>query len=118
VLIHAICDAMLGAASLRDIGFHFPDTSPEFRDIDSKVLLRKVGCLIKERGYTLVNLDATVCLEKPKIASYIPGMKKVLAECLETGEDNISIKATTTEGLGLVGREEGLSAYAVVCLSI
>ncbi|PCJ86397.1 MAG: 2-C-methyl-D-erythritol 2,4-cyclodiphosphate synthase [Flavobacteriales bacterium] len=116
VLIHAICDAMLGAANLRDIGFHFPDSAEEFRGIDSKVLLRKTAQLIEERGYKLGNIDCTVCLQQPKISPYVDKMRKTLADVLETDEINISIKATTSEKLGFVGREEGVSAYAVVLL--
>jgi 2-C-methyl-D-erythritol 2,4-cyclodiphosphate synthase len=116
VLIHAICDAMLGAANLGDIGIHFPDSDPEFKGIDSKILLKKVLALISPKKYRLVNLDSTICLQAPKISPWIPSMKKCLADILETSEDNISIKATTTEKLGFVGREEGIEAYAVILL--
>ena len=116
VLIHAICDALLGAANMRDIGFHFPDNSPETLDIDSKILLRKTIGLISSEGYSLVNLDATICAEKPKISPYIPKIKECLASVIGTDAANISIKATTTERLGFTGREEGISAYAVVLI--
>ena len=116
VLIHAICDALLGAANMRDIGYHFPDTSSETLDIDSKVLLRKTVELIAGKGYVVGNIDATVCAERPKINPHVPAMKKCLAEVICTDEDNISIKATTTEKLGFTGREEGISAYAVVLI--
>jgi 2-C-methyl-D-erythritol 2,4-cyclodiphosphate synthase len=115
VLIHAICDALLGAANMRDIGYHFPDTSADTLNIDSKILLRKTIDLIATKGYQLVNIDATVCAEHPKINPHVPAMKACLAAIIGTDEDNISIKATTTEGLGFTGREEGISAYAV-CL--
>lgn len=118
VLIHAICDAMLGAANLRDIGYHFPPTKGnEYENIDSKILLRKTNELIRQKGYCLGNIDATVCAERPKINPHVEAMRKCLAEVLETDEDNISIKATTTEHLGFTGREEGISAYAVVLIS-
>lgn len=116
VLIHAICDALLGAANMRDIGFHFPDTSADNKDIDSKILLRKVVALIGEKGYSIGNIDATVCAERPKINPHVPAMKNCLAEVMGIGEDDISIKATTTERLGFTGREEGISAYAVVLI--
>ena len=116
VLIHAICDSMLGAAALGDIGKHFPDTSPEFKGIDSKILLRKVKDLIEMKGYRIGNIDSTLCLQQPKIGPFIPEMVKTLASVLAIGEDRISVKATTTEKLGFVGREEGISAYAVVLL--
>ena len=116
VLLHALCDAMLGAAGLRDIGFHFPDTSAEFKNIDSKILLRRTLALIREKGYAIENVDSTVCLEKPKISSYIPEMRKTICTILETTEENISVKATTTEKLGFAGREEGVVAIAVVLL--
>lgn len=115
-LIHAICDALLGAAGLRDIGFHFPDTSPEFKGIDSRILLKRVIQLIHEKGFHPVNLDATIVLEKPKLSSYIPGMKTMLAEILETDEEDISVKAKTNEGLGAIGHEEAIAAFAVVLL--
>lgn len=116
VLIHAICDALLGATNMRDIGFHFPDTSADNKDIDSKILLRKVVALISEKGYSIGNIDATVCAERPKINPHVPAMKNCLAEVMGIGEDDISIKATTTERLGFTGREEGISAYAVVLI--
>ncbi len=116
VLIHAICDALLGAANLGDIGIHFPDTSPEYKNIDSKVLLKKVCALLKSKKYSIGNIDSTICLEKPKIFEYIPAMKKTLADVMEIDEEKISIKATTSEKLGFVGREEGISSYAVVLI--
>lgn len=116
VLIHAICDALLGAANMRDIGYHFPDTAAETLDVDSKILLRKTVELIATKGYRIGNVDATVCAERPKINPHVPAMKKCLAEVMGTDEDNISIKATTTERLGFTGREEGISAYAVVLI--
>lgn len=116
VLIHAICDALLGAANMRDIGYHFPDTSADTLDIDSKILLRKTVALIATKGYTVGNIDATICAERPKMNPHIPAMKACLAEVIGTDEDNISIKATTTERLGFTGREEGISAYATVLI--
>lgn len=116
VLIHAICDALLGAANMRDIGYHFPDTSADTLNIDSKVLLRKTVELIAGKGYVVGNIDATVCAERPKINPHVPAMKACLAKVIGTDEDNISIKATTTEKLGFTGREEGISAYAVVLI--
>lgn len=116
VLIHAICDALLGAANMRDIGYHFPDTSADTLNIDSKVLLRKTVELIAGKGYVVDNIDATVCAERPKINPHVPAIKACLAEVIGTDEDNISIKATTTEKLGFTGREEGISAYAVVLI--
>lgn len=116
VLIHAICDALLGAANMRDIGYHFPDTSADTLNIDSKVLLRKTVELIAGKGYVVGNIDATVCAERPKINPHVPAIKACLAEVIVTDEDNISIKATTTEKLGFTGREEGISAYAVVLI--
>ena len=116
VLIHAICDSILGAAALGDIGIHFPDTSPEFKGIDSKILLGKVKELIEKEGYNIGNIDTTLCLQQPKISPFIPEMRKTLASVLSITEDRISIKATTTEKLGFVGREEGISAYAVSLL--
>ena len=115
VLIHAICDALLGAANMRDIGYHFPDTGAEFEGIDSKILLRRTITLIATKGYTVGNIDATVAAERPKLNPHIPAMQQCLAEVIGTDPDNISIKATTTERLGFTGREEGISAYAV-CL--
>ncbi|MBK7431255.1 MAG: 2-C-methyl-D-erythritol 2,4-cyclodiphosphate synthase [Bacteroidetes bacterium] len=116
VMIHAICDALLGAANLGDIGKHFPDTSSDYKNIDSKVLLQRVCLLIDLKNYRIGNIDITLCLEKPKIAPYIPQMQTVLAKVMEITEDDISIKATTNEKLGFVGREEGVSCYAVTLL--
>ena len=116
VLIHAICDALLGAAAMRDIGFHFPDTDPEFKNIDSKILLQKTINIISSKGYSLVNIDSTICLQEPKISNFIPKMIKTLADIFNTDQDNISIKATTTEKLGFIGREEGVAAHAVVLI--
>ncbi|MEO6883545.1 MAG: 2-C-methyl-D-erythritol 2,4-cyclodiphosphate synthase [Bacteroidia bacterium] len=116
VLIHAICDALLGAANLGDIGIHFPNTSSEFKNIDSKILLRRVADLIKKEGYEIGNIDATVTLEQPKINPYIPEMKKVLSHVMGISENDISIKATTNEQLGYVGKEEGVNASAVVLI--
>ncbi|KPK80953.1 MAG: 2-C-methyl-D-erythritol 2,4-cyclodiphosphate synthase [Bacteroides sp. SM23_62_1] len=115
-LIHAICDAMLGAVAAGDIGTHFPDTSPEFKGIDSRILLARTNEIIRIKGYRLIQIDSTICLEKPKIASYLTSMVKSLADILGTDPENISVKATTTEKLGFVGREEGVAAYAVVLL--
>jgi 2-C-methyl-D-erythritol 2,4-cyclodiphosphate synthase len=117
VLIHAICDALLGAAGLRDIGYYFPDTSDEFRNIDSKIILKKTYTLIKEKGFRIVNIDSTVCLEKPKISSFIPEMKIAISALVETEAENVTIKATTTEKLGFTGREEGIVAIAVALLT-
>ena len=116
VLIHAICDALLGAANLRDIGYHFPDTAGEYKNIDSQILLRKTMALIREKGYAFGNLDATICAERPKLNPHIPRMKEVLAEVMEVDVDDLSIKATTTEKLGFTGRQEGISAYATVLI--
>ena len=116
VLIHAICDALLGAANLRDIGYHFPDTDDKNLNIDSKVILRNTMDIIREKGYELGNIDATICAEKPKMNPHIPSMQKVLAEIIQTDTDNISIKATTSEKMGFVGREEGITAYAVALI--
>ena len=116
VLIHAICDALLGAANMRDIGYHFPDTYADTLNVDSKILLRKTIELIATKGYRLGNVDATVCAERPKINPHVPAMKACLAQVMGTDEDNISIKATTTERLGFTGREEGISAYATVLI--
>ncbi len=116
VLIHAICDALLGAANMRDIGYHFPDTSDATLDMDSKIILRQTMELIATKGYHLGNIDATVCAERPKISPHVPAMKKCLAGVMSCDEDQISIKATTTEKLGFTGREEGISAYATVLL--
>lgn len=117
VLLHAICDALLGAANLRDIGFHFPNTSPEFKGADSKLLLKKVNELLKEKNYSVGNIDATLSLEAPKINPRIPEMQKVIAQVLEIDTDCISIKATTNEKLGYVGKGEGVNAYAVALIS-
>ncbi len=116
VLIHAICDALLGAANMRDIGYHFPDTGAEFHNIDSKILLRKTVELIAGKGYQVENIDATVCAERPKLKAHIPAMQACLAEVMGIDEDDVSIKATTTEKLGFTGREEGISAYATVLI--
>lgn len=116
VLLHAICDALLGALCLGDIGMHFPDTDPRFKDIDSKILLQKTAGLVKAGGYKLVNIDSTLCLQSPKINSYVPAMQKAIASILSITEKDISIKATTTEKMGFVGREEGLVAYATVLI--
>lgn len=117
VLIHAICDALLGAANLGDIGYHFPDTDQEFKDIDSKILLERVVDLIYREGYRLGNIDSTICLEKPKVSIYIPKMQETLAQCMKIDKGLVSIKATTTERLSFVGREEGISAYATVLIN-
>jgi len=117
VLLHAVCDALLGASGLRDIGFYFPDSDPELKNIDSKILLKRTFDLISKKGYRVSNIDCTVCLEKPRIASYIPEMKNIISAILETVPENISIKATTTEKLGFTGREEGIVALAVVLLT-
>ena len=116
VLIHAICDALLGAANMRDIGYHFPDTAAETDGIDSKILLKKTIALIATKGYHFVNLDATICAERPKMNPHIPEMQQCLADIIGTDPDNVSIKATTTERLGFTGRQEGISAYAVVLI--
>ena len=116
VLLHAICDALLGAACLGDIGVHFPDTSAEFKNIDSKILLAKTRDLIAAEGYVIVNIDASLCLEKPKIKPHIPAMQETIANILGIGLRDISIKATTNEKMGFVGREEGLVAHAVCLL--
>jgi len=116
VLLHAVCDALLGAAGLRDIGHYFPNSSEEFRDIDSKILLGRTFGYIREKGFRIVNIDSTILLEKPKISPYIDDMKSVISAILDIQSDNISIKATTTEKMGPVGREEGITATAVVLL--
>ena len=116
VLVHAICDALLGAANLRDIGFHFPDTAPEYKQVDSKILLKKVITLLTEHGFTVGNIDATVCAEHPKLNPHIPAMQQTLAEVMGIDTDAVSIKATTSEKMGFVGREEGITAYAVVLI--
>jgi 2-C-methyl-D-erythritol 2,4-cyclodiphosphate synthase len=117
VLIHAICDAMLGAAGMQDIGFYFPDTSDEYKNIDSKILLRKCFEMVREKGYSIINIDSTVCLEKPKISAYNEAMRSVISEIIGSDPYNVTIKATTTEKLGFTGREEGIVAMAVVLLS-
>ena len=116
VLIHAICDALLGALNLRDIGFHFPDNEKKYEGIDSKILLKKVTAMMFENKFEISNIDSTVCLQSPKLKDYIEEMKLVLAKCMQIDLSQISIKATTTEKLGFVGREEGVSCYAVVML--
>ena len=117
VLIHAICDALLGAANMRDIGFHFPDTAGEFKDVDSKILLKRTVGLIATKGFRVgTNIDATICAERPKLKAHIPAIQEKLAEVMETDTDDVSIKATTTEKLGFTGREEGISAYATVLI--
>lgn len=116
VLIHVICDAMLGAANMRDIGYHFPDTAGEFKNIDSKILLKETLNIIAQKGFRIGNIDATICAEKPKINPHIPAMQEVLADILQISADDISIKATTSERMGFVGREEGFAAYAVVLI--
>ncbi len=116
VLIHALCDALLGAANMRDIGYHFPDTSGEFKNIDSKILLKQTVALIREKGYEISNIDVTVCAERPKLKAHIPLMQETLAQVMNIDPDDISIKATTTEKLGFTGREEGISAYATVLI--
>ncbi len=116
VLIHAICDALLGALNLNDIGYHFPDTSSDFKNIDSKVLLKKTYDMVLNKGYRIVNIDSTVCAEKPKLKPHIPEMKTKLRSVLSLEDEVVSVKATTTEKLGFVGQEEGISAHAVVLL--
>ena len=117
VLIHALCDALLGAAGLRDIGYHFPDTKGnEYEGIDSKILLRKTMALLRENGYKLGNCDCTICAQTPKLSPFIPAMQECLAEVMEVNVNQVSVKATTTEHLGFVGREEGIAAYAVALI--
>ena len=116
VLIHTICDAILGAADLRDIGFHFPDSDGKYKGIDSKILLKDVMALVRKEGYELSNVDATIALQVPKVNPYVPEMKSVLAQTMGVAPGQISIKATTTEKLSFVGREEGVSAYAVALI--
>jgi 2-C-methyl-D-erythritol 2,4-cyclodiphosphate synthase len=116
VLIHAICDALLGAANMRDIGYHFPDTGKEYHNIDSKILLKRTTELLKTKGYKIGNIDATVCAERPKINPHVEAMKETLAPLMGISTDDVSIKATTTEKLGFTGREEGISAYAVALI--
>lgn len=116
VLIHAICDALFGAANMRDIGYHFPDNAAEFKGIDSKILLKKTVDLISAKGFKIINIDTTVCLQKPRLKDLIPQMQIILAKTMKIAPDAISVKATTTEKLGFVGKEEGISAYAVSLL--
>lgn len=116
VLIHAICDALLGAANLRDIGYHFPDTSIDLKGIDSKILLAKTVKIIKEKGYSIGNIDTTICLEKPKLKDLIPTMQSTLVSVMNIDIEDIAIKATTTEKLGFVGKQEGIAAYATVLI--
>ena len=116
VLVHAICDAILGAANMRDIGYHFPDNAGEYKNIDSKILLAKVIELIATKGYRVGNIDATICAERPKLKPHIPAMQECLAKVMGIDVDDVSIKATTTEKLGFTGREEGISAYATVLI--
>lgn len=116
VLLHAICDALLGAASLGDIGVHFPNSSPEFKNIDSKILLKKTVQLIEQEEFTVINIDTTICLEEPKISTHVTEMQKLIAGILDISTKDISIKATTTEKMGFIGRGEGLAAYATVLL--
>ncbi len=116
VLLHAVCDALLGAANMRDIGYHFPDTAAETDGMDSKIILRDTVALIATKGYRLGNIDATICAERPKMNPHIPAMKRCMAEIIGCEEEDISIKATTTERLGFTGREEGISAYATVLI--
>ncbi len=118
VLLHAICDAILGALALGDIGFHFPDTDNSFKDIDSKILLKKCIELIDEKSYKVINIDSTLCLQSPKIKSYVPLMQQTIAEITHLTVADVSVKATTTEQLGFIGREEGLKAYATVLLGL
>jgi 2-C-methyl-D-erythritol 2,4-cyclodiphosphate synthase len=117
VLLHAVCDAILGALSIGDIGYHFPDSDPKFKNIDSKELLLKVYYLMRDEGYSVVNLDSTVLLQQPKIAPYIPSMRKIIAGILGIGVERVSVKATTTENLGFVGRKEGCAAQAVILIT-
>lgn len=118
VLLHAIADALLGAAALGDIGTHFPDTDPRFKNIDSKIIVKQVIALLKENNYSVGNIDTTVVLQQPKISTYIPEIRKQIAAVLEIDESDISVKATTTEHMGFVGREEGIAAYAVVMVEM
>lgn len=116
VLIHTICDALLGAANLRDIGFHFPDTDGDYHNIDSKILLKKTVDLIRDKGYEISNVDSTICAEAPKLNPHIPAMQKVLSDVMSIDIDDISIKATTSEKMGFVGRQEGITSYAVALI--
>ena len=117
VLLHAVCDAMLGAAAMGDIGDHFPDTDPAYKNIDSKVLLKKTVGFVKNAGYSIVNIDSTICLQEPRIKPYTDQMRKVIADISGIMESDVSIKATTTEQMGFAGRKEGLMAYATVLLN-
>jgi 2-C-methyl-D-erythritol 2,4-cyclodiphosphate synthase len=117
VLLHAICDALLGAAGMRDIGYFFPDSNQEYKNIDSKVLLIKSFKLIKEKGFSVVNIDSTLCLEEPKVSPFISEMRNIISGLVETEPENVAVKATTTEKLGFAGRQEGIFAIAVVLLS-
>ena len=116
VLIHVICDALLGAANMRDIGFHFSDKDPQYKGIDSKILLKRVVALLDDAGYGIVNIDATVCLQQPKLSPHIEEMKKTLAATMDIPVEDLSVKATTTEKLGFVGKEEGVAAHAVALI--
>jgi len=118
VLLHAICDAMLGALALGDIGFHFPDTDASLKNIDSKILLKRSTELIEAKGYKVINIDSTLCLEAPKVKLYVPQMQQTIAEIVHVNVDDVSVKATTTEQMGFIGREEGLKAYATVLLGL
>ncbi len=117
VLIHAICDALLGAANMRDIGYHFPDTAGAYKNIDSKILLKDTVALIATKGYRVGNIDATICAERPKLKAHIPAMQETLARVMGVDADDVSIKATTSEKMGFVGREEGIAAYATVLIT-
>ncbi|MCD6565785.1 MAG: 2-C-methyl-D-erythritol 2,4-cyclodiphosphate synthase [Bacteroidales bacterium] len=117
VLIHSICDALLGAANLHDIGYHFPDNSKEYKDIDSKILLQKTIKLLDDQGYKIINIDSTICLEEPKIKDSIPDMKKILAGVMKQNVENISIKATTSEKMGFIGKTDGIAAYAIALIN-
>ncbi|TAF68082.1 MAG: 2-C-methyl-D-erythritol 2,4-cyclodiphosphate synthase [Cytophagales bacterium] len=116
VLIHAVCDALLGAANLRDIGFHFSNKDPQYKGIDSKILLKRVAEMIRAKGYEIGNIDTVLCLEAPKINAFVPEMQKCMAEVLQISEEDISVKATTTETMGFVGRKEGVEAHAVALI--
>ena len=118
VLIHAICDAILGAGNMRDIGFHFPDTLAEYKEIDSKILLHDVMVMIRDKGYEIINIDSTVCLEKPKVNPHIPHMQEALSDCMQIEVNQLSIKATTSEKMGFVGTEKGIAAHAVALLKM
>lgn len=118
VLLHAICDAMLGSLALGDIGFHFPDTDNSFKDIDSKILLKRSTELVEAKGYKVINIDSTLCLQSPKIMLYVPQMQQIIADTVHVTVSDVSIKATTTEHLGFIGREEGLKAYATVLVGL